>query len=38
MRHAAATLLLESGEDVGTVSRVIGHTMVTLTLDIYMTT
>jgi integrase len=35
MRHAAATLLLESGEDVGVVSRILGHSTVSLTLDIY---
>ncbi len=34
-RHAAATLLLESGEDVGVVSRILGHSTVGLTLDIY---
>jgi integrase len=34
-RHAAATLLLESGEDVGVVSRILGHSTVSLTLDIY---
>ncbi|HVQ23515.1 MAG TPA: hypothetical protein VMT36_09590 [Candidatus Saccharimonadia bacterium] len=31
----AATLLLESGEDVGVVSRILGHSTVSLTLDTY---
>jgi integrase len=34
-RHAAATQLLEAGEDVGVVSRILGHSAVSLTLDTY---
>lgn len=35
MRHTQASLLLEAGEDVVTVSRRLGHSKVSTTLDIY---
>ena len=35
LRHAAATLLIEAGEDLGVVSRILGHSTVTLTLNTY---
>ncbi len=35
LRHAAATLLLEAGEELGVVSRILGHATVSLTMDTY---
>jgi integrase len=35
LRHAAATLLLEQGEELAVVSRILGHASITTTADIY---
>jgi integrase len=35
LRHAFATLMVESGEDLGTVSRILGHADFATTADVY---
>jgi len=35
LRHTQASLLIEAGEDIVTVSRRLGHARVSTTLDIY---
>jgi integrase len=35
LRHAFATLIIESGEDLGTVSRILGHADFSTTADVY---
>jgi integrase len=35
LRHAAATLMLEQGEDLDAVSRILGHASVATTADVY---
>jgi integrase len=35
LRHAFATLMIESGEDLGTVSRILGHADFATTADVY---
>lgn len=35
LRHAFATLMLEDGEDLGVVSRALGHTTLATTADVY---
>jgi integrase len=35
LRHAFATLALEAGEDLGVVSRILGHTTLATTADVY---
>ena len=35
LRHACATLLLEQGEELGVVSKVLGHATVGTTADVY---
>jgi len=35
VRHTAATMMLKSGEPIGTVSAIIGHAKPSTTLDIY---
>jgi integrase len=35
LRHAFATLLIESGEDLGVVSRILGHADLRTTADVY---
>jgi len=35
LRHACATLLLEDGEELGLVSRILGHSQIATTADVY---
>jgi integrase len=35
LRHAYATLLLEDGEELGVISRTLGHANITTTANIY---
>ena len=35
LRHAFATLMIESGEDLGVVSRILGHADLSTTADVY---
>lgn len=35
LRHAFATLMIESGEDLGAVSRILGHADFATTADVY---
>jgi len=35
MRHACATLLLEGGEELGVVSKILGHATLGTTADVY---
>ena len=35
LRHATATLLLESGEEVGVISKVLGHANISTTANVY---
>jgi integrase len=35
LRHACATLLLEDGEELGVVSRILGHSQIATTADVY---
>jgi integrase len=35
LRHAFATLMIESGEDLGVVSRILGHANLATTADVY---
>ena len=35
LRHAFATLMVESGEDLGVVSRILGHADFATTADVY---
>jgi len=35
LRHATATLLLESGEELGVVSKVLGHSNIGTTANVY---
>jgi integrase len=35
LRHACATVLLEDGEELGVVSKLLGHSTVSTTLDVY---
>ena len=35
LRHACATLLLEDGEELGVVSRILGHAAVSTTANVY---
>jgi integrase len=35
LRHAFATLMIESGEELGVVSRILGHADFSTTADVY---
>lgn len=35
LRHLAATILLEAGVDIKTISEMLGHTSVAMTMDLY---
>jgi site-specific recombinase XerD len=35
LRHAFATLMIESGEDLGVVSRILVHADLSTTADVY---
>jgi integrase len=35
LRHAYATLLLEDGEELGVISRTLGHANITTTANVY---
>jgi integrase len=35
LRHGAASLRLAAGIDIGTVSKILGHSSITITLDTY---
>jgi integrase len=35
LRHARATLLLEDREELGVVSRILGHSQIATTADVY---
>jgi integrase len=35
LRHAFATLQIESGEELGVVSRILGHSQIATTADVY---
>ena len=35
LRHAHATFLIEQGEDLGVISKVLGHSTITTTADVY---
>lgn len=36
LRHTFATLMIEAGEDLSTVSRILGHSTIAVTADTYM--
>ena len=35
IRHGAASMLLEAGADIATVSRILGHSNIAITADTY---